>query len=124
MMPRLAPGATIERVREAESCLGLKFPEQVASLWRAFDGLEVDDPPFKILSLSEMKREDGLLVFCSCDRTVRLAFDVSAKNQAGQWSIVNAGTNYCITLTIASFWSTHMWFWIIKRSPIWYDVHH
>jgi hypothetical protein len=120
---RLAPGATRDMARQTEARLGIKFPEQVVSFWMAFDGLEVDLPPFKILPFSEMKREGELVVFCLCDRTIRVAFDVRAENEAGQWSILNAETGYRITLTMASFWSTHMWSWIVKHRPIWYDVH-
>ena len=120
---RLASGATLEKIRETESRIGLNLPEQVVSFWRSFDGLEVNDPQFRILSLSEMMLEKRFLIFCNCNLTVRLAFDISAKNQAGQWSIVNADTNYLVTLTMASFWSIHMWSWIIKRRPIWYDAH-
>lgn len=120
---RLAPGATLEDIQTTEARLGLEFPEQIVSFWKAFNGLEVKDPPFKIMSLPEMNREAGLLTFSLCDRTVRMAFDVRERNQAGQWSIVNADTNYRVTLTMASFWSVHMWSWIIKRRPIWCDVH-
>jgi hypothetical protein len=119
---RLAPEATLEEIQTAEARIGLEFPEQVVSFWKAFNGLEVKDPPFKILSLSEMNREAGLLTFSLGDRTVRIAFDVRGHNEAEQWSIVNADTNYLVTLTMASFWSIHMWNWIIKRRPIWYDV--
>jgi cell wall assembly regulator SMI1 len=120
---RLAPGATRDLFRETETRLGVKFPEQVESFWMAFDGLEVDIPPLKILPLSEMKREGELVVFCICDRTIRIAFHVGAANEAGQWSILNAETGYCITLTIASFWSIHMWSWIVKQRPMWNDAH-
>lgn len=121
---RLAPGATLEEIRTSEVRLGVEFPEQVASFWKAFNGLEVSDPAFEVFSLSETKRDGGLLIFCSCNRKVRIAFDVVAPNQAGQWSVVNADTRYRITQTMASFWSVHMWSWIIKHRPIWYDANH
>jgi hypothetical protein len=120
---RLAPGATLEEIRTTEVRLGLEFPEEVANFWKAFNGLEVSDPPFKIMSLSEMNREADLLTFSLFDRTVRMAFDIRGRNVADQWSIVNADTNYVATLTIASFLSVHMWSWIVKRRPIWHDVH-
>lgn len=120
---RLAPGAASGVLQEAEGRLSVKFPEQVAAFWSAFDGLEVDDPPFKILSVRGMKREGDLVIFGVCDRTVRVAFDVSGTNNAGQWSILNAETGYCITFTMASFWSVHMWSWIVKHRPFWYDEH-
>jgi hypothetical protein len=75
------------------------------------------------MSLSEMNREADLLTFSLFDRTVRMAFDIRGLNVADQWSIVNADTNYVATLTIASFLSVHMWSWIVKRRPIWHDVH-
>jgi hypothetical protein len=40
-----------------------------------------------------------------------------------QWSIVNADTLYQISYTMASYWSAHMWTWLVKRRPIWFDVH-
>ncbi len=119
---RLAPGATSEAIKEAEFRLGIRFPGQVTAFWMAFDGLEVDAPPFKILSLSQLQREGDLIVFCICDREIRIAFNVQASNQAGQWSIVTAETGYCITLTMASFWSVHMWSWIVKHRPIWHGA--
>jgi hypothetical protein len=120
---RLASGAGPGVLQESEARLALNFPEPVAAFWSAFDGLEVADPPFKILPLCELKREGKLMVFCLCDRLVPIAFDVSAINPAGQWTILNAKTGYLITYTMASFWAVHMWSWIAKRRPIWYDVH-
>ena len=120
---RLALGAASGVLHEAETRLGVKFPEQVTAFWSAFDRLEVEDPPFKILSVREMKREGELLVFGICDRSVRIAFDVSATNEAGEWFIVNAETGYRITFTMASLWSAHMWSWIVRHRPFWYDVH-
>jgi cell wall assembly regulator SMI1 len=116
---RVQQGATAEIIHQTELRLGLTLPEQVKSFWSAFNGLEINDPPFKILSLTELQREGRLLPFCICNRAVSIAFDVSVHNRTGQWSIVNAETNYQITFTMASFWSTHLWAWIIKRRPIW-----
>jgi len=120
---RLAPGAALSVLQEAETRFGVKFPGQVTAFWSAFDGLEVNDPPFKLLSVHEMKHEGELLVFGICDRSVRIAFDLTATNEAGQWFIVNAETGYLITFTMASLWSAHMWSWIVKHRPFWYDVH-
>jgi hypothetical protein len=120
---RLAPGAALSALQEAEVRLNVKFPGQVTAFWSAFDGIEVDDPPFKLLPVREMKRGGDLIVFGVCDRTVRIAFDVSGPNHAGQWSILNAETGYCITFTMASLWSVHMWSWIVKHRPFWYDAH-
>lgn len=120
---RMAPGTSGETLDSAETRLGCRFPEQVRQFYRACDGLEVSDPPFKVYALSEMVREGPLLEFCRCDGVHRLALDTSMINEAGQWSIVNADTGYRITFTMASFWSIRMWSWIVKRRPIWYDLH-
>jgi len=120
---RLNGGADARTVHEAEERFGVEFPEQVAQFWTAIDGLQVEDPPFELASLSEMLLDNGLLVFGRCDRHVRLAFDARSRNEADRWSIVNADTGYRITFTVASFWSSHMWTWLVKRRPIWYDVH-
>jgi cell wall assembly regulator SMI1 len=37
---RLAPGATLEEIRTAETLLGLEFPEQVVSFWDVAFGNE------------------------------------------------------------------------------------
>jgi hypothetical protein len=120
---RLRTEATVEEIRVAEHRLNVEFSEQAASFWKAFDGLEVNDPKLVIVPLAELEREDARLIFCHCDKRIRIAFDISMRNQADQWTIVNADTGYEITLTMASFWSTHIWAWILKRRPFWYDVH-
>ena len=120
---RIAPGASSEAIEAAERRLGVTFPEQVRRLYGALDGFEVLDPPFKLYSLAELERDGPLLEFCLCDHVHRLALDTGAINVAGQWFIVNAQTGYHITYTMASFWSIHMWAWIERCRPIWYDFH-
>src|SRR5260370_16525475 len=81
---RLSARAALGVMQESEARLGVKFPEQVRAFWRAFDGLDVDNPPFKILSTSEMKREGDFVVFCFFDRIVTITFHVTASNDAPQ----------------------------------------
>jgi hypothetical protein len=110
-------------LRKAELRLGLELPAQARTLWSEVNGLTVDDPLFRLLPLSEVfTAQAGLLTFAQCDGTVHIAFDTNSINEAGQWSIVNAETGYRITCTVASFWSVHMWNWLLKRRPFWLDV--
>jgi hypothetical protein len=118
---RIAPGAEPADLDRTEKRLGLTLPAQVVTFWKAFDGIRVDDPPFLLLPHSDFVVEDGLILFGRCDNSVPLAFDTRSPNEAGQWSIVNADSGYRITFTMASFWSAHMWTWIVKRRPIWID---
>lgn len=120
---RLNVGAGVDSVRQTERRLNLIFPDQVVQFWCAIDGLDVQEPPFRLAPLSEFNFRDGLILFGTCETAIQLAFDVRDINEAGQWSIINAATGYRVTLTMASFWSYHMWTWIVKRRPIWYDVH-
>jgi hypothetical protein len=120
---RLAPGASSGAIDAAEQRLAVTFPEQVRRFYESYDGIEVLDPPFKLYALDELERAGPLLEFCLCDCVHRLAFDTSEINNAGQWFIVNAETNYRITYTMSSFWSIRMWTWIALGRPIWYDFH-
>lgn len=88
-----------------------------------FNGMEVDTPHIKLWPIEEFQRQGAKLVFAQCDRTVSLAFEILERNEAGEWFIVNAETGYRITYTMASFWSVHMWNWIEKHRPFWYDVY-
>ena len=120
---RLGPGADQAKILGAQARLGLEFPEPVIELWSALNGLEVQDPPFQILPLDAMTLDRGYLVFCMCNRSVRLGFDTRTINEAGQWNIVNVDSGYRLTLTIGSFWSMHMWTWVVKWRPIWFAPH-
>lgn len=120
---RLNAGADEAQFRECEERLGVSLPAQIVAFWTEINGLRVDDPPLEVLPLSQLYLEGTALIFASCHTDVRLAFDTSAINCAGEWSIISVHTRYRITLTMASFWSIHMWTWIVKRRPIWFDVH-
>ena len=91
---RLNAGASEMELRETERRLSLEFPEQVRAFWTSINGLTVKDPPFEVLPLAHFSGDAGLLVFARCNDNVRIAFDTSTKNVAGQWSIVNADTGY------------------------------
>ncbi len=119
----LNAGACETELRETENRLSLQFPAPVRTFWTFMNGLSVDDPPFEVLPLSKFSVDAGALVFARCNAEVRVAFDTRVANEAGEWSVINADTGYRITYTMASFWSVHMWTWILKRRPIWFDVH-
>ena len=104
----MRPGATVVQIEETEQRLKLQFCGRVASLWSLMDGLEVQDPPFQLLPLSDLTLENGLVVFATCNGIERLALDTRSINVAGEWDIVNPDTGYRLTLTIGSFWSMHL----------------
>lgn len=116
-------GENLENIRQIERKLDVQFPDSVTQFWGTINGLEVTDPQLSLFPLSRMSFDDNLLIFGICNGTVRLAFNTTMKNVAGEWSIVNAETRYRITYTMQSFWSIHIWTWIVKRRPIWFDAH-
>lgn len=116
---RLGSGASEGEIEAAEERLQVCFPDPVIRFWSSLNGLEVADPPLRIFSLSELWLDEGLLFFTICNGTVRLAFDIRSMNVANQWSILAADSGCRITYTMASFWSSHMWTWLLKRRAIW-----
>jgi cell wall assembly regulator SMI1 len=116
----LRAGATRAVIRHVEGRLQISFPDPVVEVWSAIDGLEVTDPRLVIYPIERLVVESGLLLFAECGGGVRLAFDTTMRNEANQWSIVNADTGYQITYTLGSFYCTRIWTWIIKRQPIWF----
>ena len=73
------------------------------------------EPPHEVFPVSGFTPRDGLLLFAKCNREVWLAFNTRTKNEASQWSIS--------TVSTGCFWSTHLWTWVVKRRPLWYDWH-
>lgn len=120
---RIREGATLASIRITEERLQVRFPEPVVEVWSAINGIEVTDPRLVIYPVEGFVMEAGRLVFAECDGGVRLAFDATMRNEAGQWSIVNAETGYLITYTLGSFYCTRIWTWLIKRRPIWFHIY-
>ena len=104
---------------KAEQRLGAQFPPQVRSFYQHYDGLRVEEPQLEILSVDEMEfAAPNLLHFATLDGRHRLHFDTANINAAEQWNIVTSD-GFCVTLSMASFWSHRMWTWIENQRPIW-----
>ena len=117
----LAGPASDTAIEETEQRLSVSFPQPVRSFYQHYNGLRVDDPELEILPLEQMLfSSSNLLRFARVNGDPYLHFDTSAMNNAGQWNIVTTG-GFCVTLSMASFWSNRMWTWIEKRRAIWQE---
>jgi len=115
----LANPALDGEIARTEQLLGVSFPEQVNNFYRHFNGLRVDVPYLEIFPLERLSyATPERLHFATLDGSQHLYFDVSHINEAEQWDIV-AADGFCLTLTMASFWSNRMWSWIEKQRAIW-----
>jgi len=118
---QISVGAPLGIIAEAEVRLEVAFPEPVRRFYEACNGIQVDEPALKVLPVTDLHRNGSLIVFCICNHAHRIAFRLDELNPSGQWSIVDAETDYEITLSMASFWSIHLWHWLIDRRMIWRD---
>jgi len=118
---QISSGATLEQIAESEARLRIVFPEPVRRFYLACNGVQVNDPSLRILPIEVLQWSESLIVFCICDGVHRIAFRTCELNRLGQWSIVDADSNYEITDSMASFWSTHLWQWLRFRRKIWRD---
>lgn len=116
----LQPAATDDMLEAAEIRIGRSFPNQVRAFYSQYNGFSVVDPAFEVLSLDQWTIDDQLRIhFATADVTRRICFDCSRFNEAGQWDIIDGETGNRITLTMASFWTIHMWKWIDRRIKFW-----
>ncbi|MEP0368789.1 MAG: hypothetical protein ABJN36_11620 [Cyclobacteriaceae bacterium] len=101
--------------------LGVEIPENVSEFFQHFNGLTTQNPDLEILRIERWEMIDnGKLKFATING-INICFDCSRTNQAGQWTILNAETNYELTLTMSSFWSNKIWHWIRTGKEIWKD---
>jgi hypothetical protein len=117
----LGSPASDSNLADAEQRLGAQFPKPVRSFYQHYNGLHVDDPRLEIFAVAEITSSShGLLHFATLDGDRDLHFNTSKLNAAEQWAIVTTD-GFCVTLSMASFWSNRMWSWIEKRRPIWQE---
>lgn len=113
-----APAAD-EEIRKTEQRLGVSFPVQVKMFYQSFNGLKVDEPKLEVLSLEKLNfTSPNYLHFATFDGCRSVYFDISHINVAEQWNIVDEDNDH-VTLTMASFWSNRIWYWIDYRRVIW-----
>jgi hypothetical protein len=60
--------ALAEQIAEVERRLNIELPAQVKMFYQHFNGLAVEDPPFKILRLSSSAL--SYLVYCTFPRSI------------------------------------------------------
>ena len=74
----------------------------------------------EVYSLDHLElARNGLIPLACFDRIHQVALDTRQFNEAGQWDIVNLETRWRVTLTMACFWTEHIWKWIRFRYPVW-----
>lgn len=112
-------GAAADDISVIELCLGVALPDQARNFYSNFNGLKVDYPGLEIFPLQKLRFvEPNRLYFAVLDNQVRLFFDTSDINSAGQWNIVTSN-GFVVTMTMASFWSNKIWMWLKHRKAIW-----
>ncbi|MBL1214984.1 MAG: SMI1/KNR4 family protein [Ignavibacteriae bacterium] len=94
-----------DEISNVEEKFEILFPEQVREFYTNYNGMKVQEPAFEIYSLNKLRILDNYLIFAKFNNEHEVAFDISKINQADQWNIMNIENGYCVTLTMASFWS-------------------
>ena len=106
-------------VSQAAQNLGVSFPAQVALFYKNFNGLRVENPPLEVLPIERLNFAfPNRIHFATFDGEHRLYFDTLQTNDAEQWDIV-AEDRFCVTLTMASFWSNKIFAWVERKRVIW-----
>ncbi|QQS36619.1 MAG: SMI1/KNR4 family protein [Ignavibacteriales bacterium] len=110
---------SIKDIELYEARLNVKFPEQVKEFYSQINGLSVDSPALEVYNLDKVFVRNGLLYFGRFDNQYEVAFKFDKINMANQWDIVNPQNSYCITHTMASFWSNKIQVWLKNRREVW-----
>ena len=106
-------------VSQTAETLGISFPAQVSLFYRHFNGLRVENPQLEILPIEQLDFVfPNLLHFVTLDGNRKLFFDTSHINDAEQWNVVTEN-GFCVTMTMASFWSNKIWAWLERKRVIW-----
>jgi hypothetical protein len=106
-------------VSQTAANLGVSFPAQVVLFYKYFNGLRVENPPLEVLPIERLNFAfPNRLHFATFDGNRCLFFDTSHINNAEQWDVVTKN-GFCVTLTMASFWSNKIWAWVERKRAIW-----
>ena len=118
----LSTEASELEIKQAEEKLGVLFPEQGKLFYGNYNGLHVEAPAVEVLPIEALEFIfPERLHFATFDRSHRLCFDTSHTNEAGQWNIL-AENDFCVTLTMASFWSNKIFAWVKNGRIIWDEI--
>ncbi len=103
-----------------EQLAGKSLPDQIPLVLSVFNGLKIHTRKLEIMPAREWQlRPNEALRFALIAERHELVFDTRQRNQADQWTILNAHTGYVVTVTLASFIANKMWDWVEKGRPIW-----
>jgi cell wall assembly regulator SMI1 len=117
---RIGAPASDEDLQQAESRLGVQFPEQMKVFYRHYDGLSVAAPAIVVHRLADLSwTSPSALRFATLDNQHDLHLDTSHLNVADQWDVVSSDNGEIVTRTWASFWSNKLWAWVDKGRAIW-----
>ena len=62
--------------------------------------------------------DNNYLILASIKNNI-IAIDLSKKNEADEWDIINLNNHFVITKTIGSFFTNKVWAWIDRGHTIW-----
>lgn len=119
---KLNDGVNLSDIAYLEQQIGTELPKAIRIFWTYSDGLETENPSFNICRIKDFNFiGNSLIHFATFDKDIKVYFDASKLNIAKEWSIVNFDENYTLTLTMASFWSNKIWYWLDSKTEIWKD---
>jgi len=92
------------------------YEDDEVAIIRSLDGLSIYNDVRKIIF--EIKQNDNLISLAKIEKH-NISIDISEKNLAGEYNIVNGDTGYIITKTLASFLNNKIWAWLDRGRNIW-----
>jgi len=112
---------TDNALESIESLVGSHIPRSAKEMYTAFNGVYIYKPrSFELLNTIDIELFDNrYLIFALMDKEVRICFDTSCINNAGEWDIINYNDKYLITKTLASFITNKVWAWIDRGRIVW-----
>ncbi len=92
------------------------YEDDEVAIIQSLDGLSIYNDVRKIIF--EIKQNDNLISLAKIEKH-NISIDISEKNLAGEYNIVNGDTGYIITKTLASFLNNKIWAWLDRGRNIW-----
>ena len=98
-------------------------PQGISDLYCKLNSLQIINPrQFELLPIEKFRLiNDRYLHFATINYTEKLGFNISQKNVAGEWDIMNINNDFLITYTLGSFLTTKIWRWINYGKEIWQE---
>jgi len=115
-------GVSEDEIFKKEEELNINIPEPTKYFYKSINGFSVQNPKIIVLSLAHLYIVNGLIHFATINSGIKICFDVTDINVAGQWNIVNCKNRYEITKTMSSFWSNKIWKWIDREVAFWKEM--